>query len=375
MRKINWTNTLFLTITPVLGIGGTIWLGMHDAIAWQTVLFTFIMSFATGFGITAGYHRLFSHQTYEAHWSVRLVLALIGLAAFEGSALEWCADHRRHHRFVDTEKDPYNINQGFWYAHIGWLLVNDPSKRKFNNVTDLQKDPILAFQHKYNIPLSILMGIVMPILLCSFWSDAIGGFFIGAMLRITLAQHFTFCINSVCHVFGKKTYSEKQTARDNWFTAFFTFGEGFHNFHHQFPNDYRNGIRYFHYDPTKWLIYGLTKVGLAWNLKRVELKQIVSARINYFEKWFSLRESCAKTTAYYSNFFSPARGKTLSILMKLEKTAQAYQQFKNKKLAKNKYVHSYRLRKRIYRMYLKRQQKALADSMAQLSRITKRCPV
>lgn len=376
MRKINWTNTLFLTITPILGVSGLVWLWAQHMIVWQTVLFTVLYSFATGLAITGGYHRLFSHQTYQASPVVRFLYAVIGLAAFEGSVLEWCSDHRRHHRFVDTDKDPYNINQGFWYAHIGWLLVNQPSDRNFANVADLQKDPIVAFQHKYNIPLALFVGIVLPTLVCGLWSDFIGGFFIAAMLRVTLAQHLTFCINSVCHTFGKRTYSEKQTARDNWFTAFFTFGEGFHNFHHQFPLDFRNGIRYFHYDPTKWLIYGLSKVNLAWDLKRVEVKQIVSARINFYEKWFNTRLTCSNIHNYYSKFFEPARARALSVLMNLEKTSQRYQQLKQHvQQGKARYERSYALRKRVYRNYLKQQQRALAQAMSQLSVVTKKCPV
>lgn len=376
-RKINWTNTLFLTMTPLLGITGTVWLAFNHSIYWQTVLFTFILSYATGLAITAGYHRLFSHLTYKASPIVKVLYGLVGLSAFEGSILEWCSDHRTHHRYVDTEKDPYNINQGFWYAHIGWLLVNDPSSRTFNNVPDLKQDKFLMLQHKYANPLSVLIGIVMPTVACGlFWGDWLGGFFIAAMLRIVLAQHLTFCINSVCHVFGKKNFSEKQTARDNWFTAFFTFGEGYHNFHHTFPADYRNGIRFYHYDPTKWLIYLLAKVGLASELKKVELKQIVSAKINYYEKWFKLRGDCKTATTYYRERFSPARLKTINLMHNVENANKAYQGFKEnaQSLYKTKYLKSYKLRKRVYRNAIRQQKKALSDSLGSLGHIFKQCP-
>ena len=374
--SLNWVNTSFLTLTPLLGFGGTVWLFLNHAILWPTLLLALFYAIATGLGITAGYHRLFSHQTYEAAWPLRLFYALFGLAAFEGSILEWCADHRRHHRFVDTEKDPYNIRQGFWHAHIGWLLYHDPKQRNFSNVNDLKSDPIVRLQHRFNIPLALGVGILAPTLLAGLWGDWVGGFFIAAMLRITLAQHLTFCINSVCHTFGKKTYSYEQTARDNWFTAFFTFGEGFHSFHHQFPGDFRNGIRLFDYDPTKWFIYTLSKMRITWGLRRVELKQIISAKLLCYEKYLSHPTECQKIKKYDANFFEPARAKVLSLLTRADKTRRAYMQLKkDAHRLKNKYLRTYYLRQRIYRQYMKRQERALSLAMAHLTHVMKKRPV
>ena len=238
------------------------------------------LMFVTGLSVTAGYHRLFSHNSYKAAWPVRLVLLLFGAAAFEGSVLEWSTDHRNHHRYTDTEKDPYNIKQGFWYAHIGWLFTLDISKRDFSNVEDLKKDPLVRFQHRFFIPIAIFMAFVLPMLIASLWGNILGGLFVAGFLRVVLTQHSTFCINSVCHVFGKQFYSQRTTARDHWLTAIFTLGEGYHNFHHQFPIDYRNGIRFYQFDPTKWLIRALSFLGLAHDLKTVQAHRITHYRID-----------------------------------------------------------------------------------------------
>lgn len=279
LKRINWTNTLFLTITPLVAIIGTFLIGFYGHFHGATIGLALVLTLMTGLSITAGYHRLFSHRTYKASWPVRLVFLLVGAGAFEGSAVEWCTDHRRHHLYTDTEKDPYSIKQGFWHAHIGWLLFLDPSKRDYNNVKDLMNDPLMRFQHRFFPIIAIFMGFILPLAIASLWGDPWGGVIIAGALRIAFLQQMTFCINSVCHLFGKRTYSEEQSARDNWITALFTFGEGFHNFHHQFMFDYRNGIRFYDFDPSKWLIRGLAYLGLVKDLKRVSKKQLLQYRI------------------------------------------------------------------------------------------------
>ena len=272
--KINWTNTLFLTLTPLVGIVGTVLLCIFTVISWKTWVFFGVFTYLTGMSITAGYHRLFSHKSYQAPAFIRFMFLLAAASTFEGSVLEWSSDHRVHHRHADTEKDPYNINQGFWYAHIGWMIRLDTSKRDFSNVADLQADPLCRFQHRFYVPIAIFMGFILPIAIASLWGAPLAGLLIVGALRITYNHHVTFFINSLCHTLGKRTYCEDQTARDHWVTAIFTYGEGYHNYHHKFAIDYRNGVRAFHYDPGKWLIWAMSKVGLATNLKRISSQRI-----------------------------------------------------------------------------------------------------
>ena len=280
LSKLNWLNVFFIAfLTPIGAIWGAIHLSLTAGWQWPSLVLGLIYMCCTGLAITVGYHRLFSHDTFRAAWPVRLFFALTGAAAFQGSILEWCTDHRNHHLYTDTDRDPYSIKKGFWYAHIGWLMVLDKSKRDFSNVEDLAADPIVYFQDKFYIPLALLMGFGLPALLGALWGDALGSLIIAGFIRTVINHHATFAINSVCHWFGNRPYSEKQTARDNWFTALFTFGEGYHNFHHQFPRDYRNGIRFYHFDPSKWLIRSLAILGLAFDLKKIDESRILRYKL------------------------------------------------------------------------------------------------
>lgn len=277
--KINWTNTLFLTLSPAVGIIGTALLCWFSHVPWQTWVLAAAMLVAGGFSITAGYHRLFAHKTYVAAWPVRLFFILFGSATFEGSVIEWSTDHRDHHRFTDTDKDPYSVTVSAWHAHIGWLIRLDPSKRHYSNINDLKKSWLLRLQHHYFVPFCITMGLILPTAIAALWGDALGGFIVAGALRIAASHHGTFCINSLCHLVGKRTYSNDESARDNWMTAFLTFGEGYHNYHHKFPADYRNGVRFYQFDPTKWIIRSLAFVGLAKDLRRVSPYRIIQAKI------------------------------------------------------------------------------------------------
>src|SRR3989344_7912715 len=267
--RINWTNTLFLTLTPLIGLVGTILLVGHGSFHWGTLWLALGLMAASGISITGGYHRVFAHRSYQASWPVRFFFLMFGIGAFEGSVLEWCTDHRNHHLHTDTDKDPYNIKRGFWFAHIGWLLMLDPTQRDFNNVKDLKRDALVRFQHTYFVPLAIFMGFLLPMGIAALWGDPWGGLLIAGALRITAVQQTTFCINSVCHMFGKHDHAPEKSPRDNGMTALLTFGEGFHSFHHRFPVDYRNGFHFYHYDPTKWVIKLLSWVGLTKNLIKV----------------------------------------------------------------------------------------------------------
>ena len=170
-----------------------------------------------GMSITAGYHRLWSHKTYQAHWSLRILYALGGAFALQNSALHWSSDHRIHHKHVDKNHvDPYSAKMGFWHSHIGWMIRDYQPERysNYENVRDLQKDPIVVWQHKHYLLLTVLMNIGVP-LLFGFWhGDVISSLLLVGFLRLVLSHHTTFFINSLAHIWGKQTYTEKNTARD-----------------------------------------------------------------------------------------------------------------------------------------------------------------
>ncbi len=324
--SINWANTLFLILVPVAAVVGTTLLAVNGAIHWQTIILALVFSIFSGLAVTAGYHRMFAHKSYQAAWPIRLFYVLFASAAFEGSVLEWCTDHRNHHRYTDTEKDPYNIKQGFWHAHIGWLFTLDISKRDFDNVKDLQEDPIVRIQQRYYIPIAVFMGFILPALIAALWGDALSGLVIAGALRISFNHHLTFCINSVCHYLGKQTYSDRHTSRDHWISALLTFGEGFHNFHHQFPVDYRNGIRAYHYDPTKWLIRSLAWLGLVRDLKRVDAHIIIRYRLRMDKKRLMQHsgQHSESLLEHMGHLIKPLHDRILSALHRIEELEKAY---------------------------------------------------
>jgi stearoyl-CoA desaturase (delta-9 desaturase) len=257
------------------------WYGLtvgYSAAAW--VWFA-VLLYANGLAITTGYHRLWSHKTYDAHWSVRLILMIFGTMALQNSILVWSSNHRSHHVYVDdNERDPYSAGRGLWFSHIGWMLRSYKSSvTDFSNVRDLQKDPIVAFQHRWYLPLALALNFGLPLALGWLHDELWGMFLLAGVLRLVVSHHFTFLINSFAHAFGRQPYSDEHSARDSGWLAFLTYGEGYHNFHHQFAHDYRNGIRWWQWDPSKWIICSLSWVGLTTKLRRTPAVVIQRARL------------------------------------------------------------------------------------------------
>mgnify|MGYP003631323023 CR=1 FL=1 len=239
-----------------------------DAFQW---LWALAFLYLNGMSITGGYHRLWAHKAYEASPLLRWFFALWGAGALQNSILVWASDHRRHHRHVDdNELDPYSAGRGLWFSHMGWMLreyrSNEPD---FSNAKDLQRDPIVMWQHRHYIALTVFMNLGLPLLLGVWHGDIIGTLLLVGLLRLVINHHVTFFINSLAHFWGSRPYTESNSARDNGFLAFLTYGEGYHNFHHIFQTDYRNGIRWWQWDPTKWMISTCSSLGLACNLNRV----------------------------------------------------------------------------------------------------------
>ncbi len=286
-KRIDWTPTLFMTLTPVISAAMLwIYLARETFNPWFLLLFAFFY-ISSLISITGGYHRLYSHKSYEAHWLLRLFYVLFGAAAFQQSILKWAGDHRIHHRFVDTDKDPYNINEGFWHAHLTWMFTDDgrreePSYKRYT--MDLQKDKMVVWQDKYYFPIAVFMGFILPMIIGYFMGSAFGGLLFGGVLRIVIGHHVTFFINSLCHMVGKQTYTDTNTAKDSFAMALFTFGEGYHNFHHFFHTDYRNGVKWYNWDPTKWMINTAKWLGLADKLNRISKLEIERARMAMVEK-------------------------------------------------------------------------------------------
>lgn len=272
---LNWPAVILFSATTLGCLTIVPWYAWNydfSTAAWVT--FALFLAWS-GLGITAGYHRLWSHRTYQASWIVRFMLMLGGTFATQNSILIWSSGHRTHHRHVDhVDLDPYSAKRGFWFSHMGWMLRQydnyaNEGEQDYKNAPDLLKDPMVMFQHNHYGKLLILTNIGFPVAVGLLVGDVWGVVLLAGLLRLVLSHHFTFFINSLAHMWGKQPYTDENTARDNFWLALVTWGEGYHNFHHIFQYDYRNGVKWWQFDPTKWLILGLSKVGLTSNLKRI----------------------------------------------------------------------------------------------------------
>ncbi|HUO85293.1 MAG TPA: fatty acid desaturase, partial [Thermoanaerobaculia bacterium] len=237
------------------------------------------MYLLVGLSICAGYHRFFSHKTYDASPLVQVFYAFFGAMAAQNSILWWSSSHRTHHKHVDQDWDPYNIKRGFWWAHIFWIFYRNPAAAVFDNAPDLQKNPVVMWQHRWHKVILVVGGFGIPALIGYAMGDWIAGLLWGGFLRIAVVHHSTFFVNSLAHQLGKPSFDVEVSARDNWMVALLTLGEGYHSFHHRFATDYRNGIRWFQWDPSKWFIQTLSAMGLARNLKVTPAAMIEQARM------------------------------------------------------------------------------------------------
>jgi stearoyl-CoA desaturase (Delta-9 desaturase) len=279
-QKKDWVNIIFLTLTPVIGVAGTAaytwYAGFH---LWMPLLMV-ALYLCVGMSICAGYHRFFSHKSYEASRPVQLFFAFFGAMAAQNSILWWSSAHRVHHKYADKDWDPYNIQRGFWWAHILWIFHrNEQRDDTFANSPDLLANPVVMWQHRWHKVILILGGFGLPTLIGAAFGDPIAGLLWGGFTRIVVIHHTTFFVNSLAHYLGKPEFNSEASARDNWLVALVTLGEGYHSFHHRFPADFRNGIRWYQWDPAKWFIGALRGMGLAKGLLTTPLPQIEQARM------------------------------------------------------------------------------------------------
>lgn len=271
---INWPTVLFILGTTVAALCWPVYAWHYGTTASELVL-AFAYYVATGLAITVGYHRLIAHQTFKAHPVAKAALLLLGAAAWQGSALEWSVDHIRHHSHIDTDADPYNRRRGFWYSHLGWLVRRETGHHRERLPHFLKNDRLVMLQDRHYVPIAIATSFLVPALLAGW-----GGLLLVGAVRIVVVHHTTWFINSWAHTGNRRPYNPDVTASDNWLLAVLAFGEGWHNYHHAFPNDYRNGTGTWDWDPSKWTIWLMAKLGIASDLKRVHPSVIWRRRVD-----------------------------------------------------------------------------------------------
>lgn len=283
LSRLNKPAFLVLIVYPVLLLG---FLGLFlqfYGLSTKAILLTVVGFYGSNIAVGIGLHRLWSHNSYKAHPLVEFMLSIMAAGTLQGPIFAWASDHYRHHTFTDKDKDPHTPKKfhnpvlGFLWAHIGWMLF-EKTPKVIDRVAmvKLGRNKIVMWQLKHYWTLAILMNTLVPamfgFLMGGTLQSAIEGFlFIG--LGRMIQQHFTFMVNSVCHFWGRRPYSQG-TARDVWWLALFLLGENWHNFHHAFPSDYRNGHKWYHFDAHKWIIAGLAKIGLAYDLDQTEAVRI-----------------------------------------------------------------------------------------------------
>ncbi|KAI0078854.1 hypothetical protein K474DRAFT_1683508 [Panus rudis PR-1116 ss-1] len=279
-----WSNAIFFTsvhIAALVGVYHYPWYAVHHA----SLALCFFLWQAACFGITIGYHRLYSHRAFRAGLGVRVVLATLGASAFQGSIKWWCLRHRLHHRFTDDPiHDPYCATRGLLWSHMGWIFFK-PKYEKMGLIErdDLDSDPVVRLQHEYYIPAALLTGFVLPWVMGYIWGDPIGSFVWASLVARLMIWHCTFLVNSLAHWDGIQPYSDENTSRTNLLLALLTCGEGNHNFH-AFPHDFRSGPDTFDWDPSKWIIIMLHKFGWATGLRTAREADVADALVHMHNK-------------------------------------------------------------------------------------------
>jgi len=254
-----------VTASAVIGVPA---FGLLYGYTWLDWTMFGLLYVVTGLGITVGYHRLMAHRSFTCPDWVKACFLIAGGWALQNSALKWASDHIRHHAACDQDADPYNAKRGFWFSHCGWLF-SDQRYADEKYATRLRQDPVVMWQHRYYVPI-VLSGLALTFVvgfLHGGWIGGVGCFMLAGVGRTFAVLNSTFCINSICHLWGRQPHSQEDSSRDSWWVSLLTFGEGYHNYHHTYQSDYRNGPRWYNFDPSKWLIFTLSLVGLASSLR------------------------------------------------------------------------------------------------------------
>ncbi|WP_341793387.1 acyl-CoA desaturase [Rickettsia endosymbiont of Ceutorhynchus obstrictus] len=278
LSKINKPALFALIFYPLLLILLLIKYWTNYAIGWTEITLTVSSYYIYNITVGVGLHRLWSHNAFKINKFVEFILVMLSAGTLQGPALSWASNHYKHHAYTDKAQDPHSPSKfdsklmGFLWSHLGWMLIGEGSYKSIDRITWVKhgRNKLLKWQLKYYWQIAVFMNVIVPL----FIGYLIGGTLASAYMAFlfigigrALQQQATFCVNSLCHFAGSKKYY-KGTAGDVWWMALFLLGENWHNYHHAFPSDYRNGVKWYHFDVHKWIIYLMSKVGLVWELDR-----------------------------------------------------------------------------------------------------------
>jgi stearoyl-CoA desaturase (Delta-9 desaturase) len=270
------------TVLPLLGLVAAVALLWDRMVGYRELTILGLGYLVSGLGVTVGYHRLFTHRSFQTFPAIRYAFATCGQLAVQGNVVSWAANHRKHHQFSDRSGDPHSPHadrgdgfteglKGLWHAHTGWLFDNAVAERS-RYAPDLLADRGLRVVANLFLPI-VLLSLLIPGLVGWAWIGGrygfLAGFVWGGLVRILLLHHVTWSINSICHYWGRRRFEVRDESRNVWWLSWLSFGESWHNNHHAFPSSAFHGLRRLEIDPGGWVIRALEGCGLAWRVVRI----------------------------------------------------------------------------------------------------------
>lgn len=253
---------LAIVVIPFIGTLYAMVMLWQRYVDWLDVGLMLGLYIFSGLGITVGFHRMLTHKAFETSPPVKALLLIAGSMAVEGDPMTWASTHIQHHAHSDDEDDPHSPLEGLWHSHVGWMFKHEHNINVYG--TWLKKDATVVWASRYWV-LWVALGLIIPTLIAG-WSGLIWG----GLLRIFLTHHITWSVNSICHTFGSRDYNTRDASRNNFIVGVLAFGEGWHNNHHAFPRSAFHGLRWWQIDISGYLIRGLEKLGVVWNVVRVK---------------------------------------------------------------------------------------------------------
>jgi len=290
--RISQLVTLLAVVVPPLGLGSAMGLLWGVAFHWADFAILAVSYVVCAFGTTIGFHRYFTHKGFETGPGVKAVLAILGCMTVQGPLTQWVTDHRKHHALSDREGDPHSPHavfgegawaafRGFLHAHVGWMFSNLGMEQGREYGKDLYEDRLIrTIDRLYLVWVVLTLGIPFAL---GYPFGGVGrgleAMVWGGLVRVFCYQHATFSVNSICHMFGRKDYAARDESRNNWLVAVLVFGEGWHNNHHAFPSSARHGLQRWQLDVSWWVIRGLERLGLVWNVRVPASDQLARRRV------------------------------------------------------------------------------------------------
>jgi stearoyl-CoA desaturase (delta-9 desaturase) len=276
--------TGLLTFVPFAMLFVAAWQTWNQALRPSDLIVFGVIYFLTGFGITVGFHRLFTHRSFSTYPWLRGVFAALGSAAIEGPVISWVADHRKHHACSDKEGDPHSPHvghgsgwkgalKGFFHAHVGWIFIHTQRGNKKRFAPDLLRDPVVSFIDRTFFLWAVLGFVAAFALGYAIGGDlaaGLTGLLWGGAVRVFVLHHVTYSINSLCHIFGRQPFETNDESRNLAWLALPTMGEAWHNNHHAFPTSAVHGLGRWQLDPSALVIVALEKAGLVWDVVRID---------------------------------------------------------------------------------------------------------